>query len=57
MTQHHGVAVGKVHSKLQRFKNKSSKIVIRDQSILRFKCKSLRFDLKLQTFGIKPEIF
>ena len=29
-----------VHSKLQRFKNKSSKIVISDQSILRFKYKS-----------------
>ena len=46
-----------VHSKLQSFKNKSSRIVTCDQSILRFKYKSERFDLKLQTFGIKPNRF
>ena len=45
-----------VHCKLQSLKSKSSWIVISDQSILRFKYKSLRFELKLQTFGIKPEI-
>ena len=45
-----------LHSKLQSLKSKSSRIVISDQSILRFKYKSLRFELNLQTFGIKPEI-
>ena len=45
-----------IHSKLQSLKFKSSGIVISDQSILRFKYKSLRYELKLQIFGIKPEI-
>ena len=47
-----------MHSKLQSFKNKSSRIVISDQSILKFKYKSYRFDLMLglQLFENKPEI-
>ena len=40
------------HSKLQNFKNNPSRIVISNQSILRFKYKSLRYELKLQTFEI-----
>ena len=45
-----------LHSKLQSLKFKSLGIVISDQSILKSKYKSVRFELKLQTFGIKPEI-